>query len=183
MADAPKVENKPTTTQPAAPTTSLPQKSSKGEGVKGSSVPYARYEFKIMNGSSQGQDYTQPPIEDTLGNIRQDRRRPSKIYRTGEHQWSNTDLASVHNKQMSQKFKLVKDYGEGAYTDGIKPEVKGPPNPHKDEFKDGRISEKELQGMSVGELRRYAADSDIDVTGCHNKHDLVTRIRSVESAA
>lgn len=146
--------------------------------------PLARYKFRIMVGASIGQDYEEPIIVDTTtGKPRADRRRPSKMFKTGEIQWSNHDLAKKHNRPGSIKYRLVEDFGEKAYTDGIDPNkhdpkvrVGGRDVQYNDEPPVELPKKSDLEAMSYGDLRQYAAEQEYDLSGCHSKEDVIKAI-------
>lgn len=151
------------------------------ERTKSDKGPLARYQFRVMFGSSAGQDYTQPPQIDVSGKVDAHGRRPTKLYRTGEVQWSNTNLAEQHNKPGSAKFRLVKDHGADADTTpelvkklqsgGVKGfAIKTDPEAET------RQRRARLQGMDVGDLRSLAADNEVDLTGADTKEDIIAAL-------
>jgi hypothetical protein len=156
----------------------------------GKSPPFARYEFRLMIGGHTGQDYEQPILTETVGDRagqpRVDRRRPSRTYTAGEKVWDNIDLAAVLNRPNSIKFKLVKDWGEKAYTDGVDPNayktgkrVGGRPGENVAEEEPEVPKKAELADMTVGELRQFAANEEIDLPGSHaTKDELIDTIHS-----
>lgn len=153
--------------------------------------PLARYKFRVMVGSMIGQDYEEPIIEDPeTGEPRKDRRRPSKMFKTGDTVWANVDLAKKHNRPSSIKFRLVEDFGDKAYTDGIDPtknkekiRIGGQTKELNEEERVDLPKRKDLEGMNLGELRQYAANEEFDLTGCHTKDDVINVILREQKAA
>lgn len=146
--------------------------------------PLARYEFRLMVGGHAGADYEQKPMTDPVtGEVRADRRRPTRSYEAGERVWSNTDLAKSLNRPGSIKFKLIKDWGEQAYTDGIDPNafrkpkrLGGRAGESLEEEQPELPKKSELEQMSYGELREFAAREEIELHGSRTKEEVVQAI-------
>jgi hypothetical protein len=149
--------------------------------------PLARYEFRLMVGGHQGQDYDAPIMMDTdTLQARKDRRRPTRTYAAGERVWDNIDLAKVFNRPNSIKFRLVKDWGPTAYTDGVDPEAHrrpkragGRPGENAAEEEPEVPKKDDLREMSVGELRELAAREEVDLPGSHaTKDEIIDTLHS-----
>ena len=138
--------------------------------------PYARYQFVVMDGAVSGQDYTKPILVNDKGVPHPERRRPGKVYKTGTKIWSNLDLVKQYNRGPNTfRFKLLNDYGEGAYTDGIKPVLTPTREPENDP--DGVETDKFLNSQNLGDLRRIAAADGVDLEGLETKGEIIKAIK------
>ena len=152
----------------------------KAEAERG---PLARYEFRLMVGTHSGQDYEQPIIADSeTGEPRKDRRRPSRTYKASDRVWDNQDLAKLHNRPNSIKFRLIKDWGSSAYTDGVDPNAKyqkragGRPGENIEEDRPEMFKKEDLSDMNLGDLRQFAAREEFDLSGCHTKEEIINAL-------
>lgn len=84
-----------------------------------------------------------------------------KVYKRGDVFESKTDLRA-HNKPGSERFIFLSEEAIAASNQAKEDEA--------DAFKE----------MTVAELKSYAAEGDIDLSGAYNKADIIARIKEAE---
>ena len=86
----------------------------------------------------------------------------NKVYKRGEVFESKTDLSSHNRPGEPERFLLISEAVQAAESKANEDEVDA------------------LKEMTVAELKSYAAEGDIDLSGVYNKADIIAKIKESE---